>query len=398
VLAAFDEGYQRAGVDFARLFELDSLRKLFLALREQAHHGDTEHNADSASAALAAFARVDRDLSLDKKSAEEMAALPQWRELDEELNGLGDLLFKDEIDWKDVREKETHVEQVMRNARYRLHPERYGMRSAPLLAADAPGRAVYEAKLLGFEQRLDTLQASLLRKATVKAPTAGLWPEGGEVTLAEVEVALQAYATTQSEAPPDHPDAAELYRSSAATERYRQFVKSTEGYKTYLEGLHSMEMALQAMAGRLRQSQRIGPPTEAETTLPARIQSEISRRSDFLGLVFLDDIPTVNAANQQRELGELAKLLGEPPGTRPLSDNEKAALDRGELEDQSGRISTITNQLQGVEGVHLPDQADGIVGGVYRVVGDIDTIDLFIFAVPRGGSVHAARMAGPNWI
>lgn len=407
VLAAFAEGYARAKGDYAGLFELDTLRQQFLELRETAHRGDAERNQASARTALAAFGRIDETLSMDTMTADEVEALPQWERLNTEMIEFSDLLFTGDIDWKDVREKETHVQQIMRNARYRLHPAEYGLRSAPLLSPGAPGRQTYEDKLQQFEQRLDRLESYLLSRATGRdVPSSAELPvlpsppglgslgvpstagQPAVTTATEVEAALDAYNVSLKTAP-SHPDATELYRSTSAADAYRVFVRNTPEYARYLERVQSEEMALRFVAGRLRPGERIGPPTEAEASLPGRIQSAISRRSTELGLVFLSELPEVSATNRQQEIARAAGLLGEPAGTHPLTDTERAALDRGTLEDQSKRISTITNRLQQIEGFHLPDRPDDVVGGVYRYVGELGDTDLFIISIP-GDEISAS--------
>ncbi|KSB91809.1 hypothetical protein AS593_07235 [Caulobacter vibrioides] len=383
LLTAFDAAYTRAAGDYAGLHELDTLRRQFLEMRLEAHRGD-DRNTESAQTALAAFARIDTGLSMDQMTADQINGLPQWSRLDTELTELSDLLGASHVDWESVRQKETEVEQVMRNARYRLYPQQHGLRSTPMLSPGAPGREAYEAKLRDAESRLTVLESRMMRVGQAGRADATLPMDEGVMTPAVVEAALAAYIQALADAPP-HPDPIALYRDTGAIDSYRVFVRDHDDYAAYLERLRAMETGLQGMIARLpRTPQSEEAPIRGASPLPLRVQGAISRRSQQLGLVFLPELDTLNAAGRERDIHRLAGLLGEPDGAHPLTANEQAALASGELEDQAGQMTTITNQLQKIQGVHTSDDPQSVVGGVYRVEGSIDEIDLLIISIPRG--------------
>jgi hypothetical protein len=140
-------------------------------------------------------------------------------------------------------------------------------------------------------------------------------------------------------------------------------------------------MVLNSVAMRAFRSKRIGPPTDAESTLPLRIQSAISRREE-LGLLFLDEVEDRATAIRNAEIKVLAPMLGEPKDVTPLSGDEKTALRHQELKSYGDDITTITNRLQDVGGLHIPDKPEEYVGGLYLVVGDYDATDLLILSIP----------------
>ncbi|PLR23000.1 hypothetical protein SGCZBJ_16735 [Caulobacter zeae] len=383
LLTAFDAAYTRAAGDYAGLYELDTLRRQFLEMRVEAHRGD-DRNTESARTALAAFARIDTGLSMDQMTADQINGLPQWSRLDTELTELSDLLSASHVDWESVRQKETEVEQVMRNARYRLYPQQHGLRSTPMLSPGAPGREAYEIKLCDAESRLTVLESRMMRVGQAGGADATLAMDDGAMTPAVIEAALAAYTQALADAPP-HPDPIALYRDTGAIDSYRVFVRDHDDYAAYLERLRAMETGLQSMFARLpRTPQSEEAPIGGASPLPLRVQAAISRRSQQLGLVFLPELDTLNAAGHERDIHRVAGLLGEPESVHPLTANEQAALASGDLEDQAGQMTTITNQLQKIEGLHASDDPQSVVGGVYRVEGSIDEIDLLIVSIPRG--------------
>lgn len=375
LLTAFEEGYARARTEYAGLHELDMLHGQFLAMREEAHRDDAAAGT-SATAALDAFARMDRALSMAQMTAAEARTMPQWSRLDEALGELEALLRGASPDAKDVREKQAEVLQMLRNARYRVDPAAAGLRSQPLLPDQAPGRAAYMEKLGAAEARLARAQAALLPGVPAAAFA------GGTPTPEAVDAALAAYEALIAQAP-QHPDPAVTFRSSeAASVTYRAFVAEHADYGRFLERLHAAEMALQSLAAGMRRGAAYGPPTALEAGLPARIRTAMSRRRDQFGLLFLDEIAAVSGASRQRETQTLAPLLGEAPGTRPLTPEEQEALSRGRLEDAGRGLSTVSNRLDQVAGLSVPTAPDGRVGGVYRLSGTIEWTELLITSIP----------------
>lgn len=389
LITAFDEAYIGARGDYAGLYELDTLRRQFFGMREEAHRGD-EHGVESARTALAAFARMDTGLSMDQMTTDEINDLPQWSRLTTELTQLENVLVTP-TDWEAVRRQETEVEQVMRNARYRLYPEQHGLRRTPMLSPGAPGRAAYEVKLREAEARLNVLESRMMQLGQGGGVDATAPSEAaGTMTPGVVEAALAAYLQVLADAP-SHPDPTALYRDTSAAAAYRVFVRDHTDYAAYLERLRAMETGLQGMIGRLpRTPQSDAAPAPvpdgaaAASPLPLRVQAAISRRSQQLGLLFLPELDTFNAEGRERDIHRVAGLLGEPEDAHPLTANEQAALAHGELEGRGDGITTITNQLQRLEGVHASDDPRSVVGGVYRVVGPIDEVDLLIVSFPRG--------------
>jgi hypothetical protein len=373
LLSAFDKGYTRAQTEFAGLYELDDLRGQFLVLRQKAHIGDTDRGDSSRQVALDAFARIDKSLSLDQKSADEINDMPQWDHLDEAMNDFVKYMNKSEVDWEDVRKKEQDIEQMLRNARYRLDPKAFGMRSQPLLSPNTPGRLTYESKLKEKEARMNDLQRAMIEMASAASLT-GIGDKPGEVAPNDIEAILAAYERLLEQAPARPFSAQQLSQHSmAAGPEYRDYVNEHSDYKSYLERLHASELGLRALAQRAIRSQT-GQPTETAATLGDRINSAVSKRKGLLGLFYLDEVEAQVSKVREQEIKKLAPLLDEAPGTTPLSENEKAALAKGELKDYSTRVTTVTNQLQQVAGLRIPDKPEDWVAGIYRFEGEIEGV------------------------
>jgi hypothetical protein len=134
-----------------------------------------------------------------------------------------------------------------------------------------------------------------------------------------------------------------------------------------------------------------GPPSPSEATLTARIQSVISKR-EKLGLLYLDEVEDRASAIRASEIKVLAPMLGEAEGVNPLSADEKNALQHRELKSHRNEITTITNRLQTVPGLRIPDKPDDIVGGLCMVVGDYDATDLFLFSIPGTTYTHEDKL------
>lgn len=378
VLTAFEEAYQRAQTDFAGLYELDTLRNNFLLLRQKVHEGDAAYDDQARTRALNAFARMDANLSMDQFTVEQVNDMPQWQHIDDALSDLNDQLSAKVVNWKAVREKEQELEQMIRNARYRIQPAAFGMRKQPLISADAPARSAYEQKLQSAEARMNMIEAQMTVGAMQQC-TPGIVPESGEVTLANIEAMLTGYNSLLDQAPARPFTATDIYKNSMMSGvEYRQYVEEHSDYAVYLERLHAVELGLRSAARRVVQAQANEPPTEAASTLQARIQSASSRRSQELGLLFLDELGALTAATREKEIEQLAPMLGQAPDVRLLSPEEQTALKRGELEDYAKQISTISNNLQQVPGLRIPPSPDDPVGGVYRVIGPLETLPLLI--------------------
>jgi hypothetical protein len=203
----------------------------------------------------------------------------------------------------------------------------------------------------------------------------------GEATETALEETLAAYQRLVDQAP-QHPEPATLFRNSEdAAVTYRTFVTAHTYYKGYLEHLHAAEMALLGLAQRTP-AKPATAGADAAPNLPGRVRTAVSRRRDQLGLLFLDEIDSVAGAARQREGSQLAPLLGEAPGTRPLTPEELAALSGGQLEDRAAGITTIRNRLDQVQGLSIPKSPDGTVGGVFRVAGTVESAFLLITDIP----------------
>ena len=82
------------------------------------------------------------------------------------------------------------------------------------------------------------------------------------------------------------------------------------------------------------------------------------------------------------ETRRLAPRLGEAPGTQPLTAEELAALSGGRLEERAAGISTVSNRLDQVQGLRIPASEDEPIGGVFHVVGTIESLPLLITEIP----------------
>ncbi|MGO4883326.1 MAG: DUF4157 domain-containing protein [Bryobacteraceae bacterium] len=369
LLSAFEDGYKRARDDYAGLYELDSLRSQFLTLRQQVRAGDTRYDTQSRQSALDRFAAIDQSLSLEGLTPQQVDDMPQWSHLEDAMDDFRELVQAESVDWEDVRKKEQDVEQMLRNARYRLDPAAFGMRSDALLSPNAPGRQAYENKLSYMEFRMQNLVASMTQRVGAGAAGTAVDPKDSGSLLA-------AYNQLLDNAP-SPPDVNAVYRGSIA---YEAWVNEHDDYKNYLDRLRSLEIAMQGAAAR--EPEKSGPPAPGDLPPQAKVRSAISRRSQQLGYLYVDEYHQMYGAIHDKLADRLAPMLGEPEGVQPLSAEEKAALKRGELKDLSGKLSSITNSLQDVKGLIIPDDPNEPVGGLRRVVGDIDQIDLIIIGIP----------------
>lgn len=398
LLDAFDAGYTRARDDYAGLFELDTLRDQFLRMRRQAHEGESTTAGDRARAsAIDRFADMDRRLSLAGYTPAQVQAMPQWEQLSRGINEFAELTTGPEYNWEDIRQKQQDVEQMFRNAHYRLAPEAHGMRSAALLEPGTPGYNTYLAELNQREDRMSVLRARLVTSASGTAipvcthvdPAQAQMAVGGrrrlipcpEPAFGDVHRYLEAFEHLLASAPSRPFTAEDLYRHSADMgPRYRLYVREHDDYRDYLERLHATETA---MRGALERAARLpDATTEAVATVQEGIESAVSRRTQQLGLLYLDELDAAVGSIQGREIQRLAPLLGERPGVRALSGQEEAALAGGELSDDRRRLSTVTNRLQRVAGLRIPDSPAGLVDGVFRVEGDIDEVIIVFIGIP----------------
>jgi len=113
-----------------------------------------------------------------------------------------------------------------------------------------------------------------------------------------------------------------------------------------------------------------------------RVRAAVSERRDRDGLLFLDELDPVAARVRATETRRLAPRLGEAAGTLALTAEELAALSGGRLEDRAAGITTVSNRLDQVQGLRIPASEDEIVGGVFRVVGAIESLPLLITEIP----------------
>jgi hypothetical protein len=387
LLTAFDEGYTQAQKEFAGLYELDTLRSQFLILRQQVHQGDELRDDSSRKSALGKFEAIDQTLSLDNMTDEQIEEMPQWEKLREATHDLAKMLgVSDEgltegvyptvamqsasnVDWEDVWKKQQEIDQMLRSAHYRLDPQAFGLRSQPLFSQGSNARGLYESKLDDAEWEMD-----ILRKLMVQtfAPDSGIGTTEGEVTTGDVELALQQYTNLQDAAidtAKDRPfTAADLNRRAmAAGPEYRKYVKSHDDYANALQQLRASEMLLNSMALRAARSTAAGPPAPNEVTLPARIQSAISRR-ELLGLLYLEELDERVSDIHEAEIRALAPILGEGKNVHPLSPDEKDVLQHHELKDYRYGTGTITNRLQDIPNLHLPEKPEDYVNGIGLLV------------------------------
>jgi hypothetical protein len=376
LLSAFEDAYKRVRDDYAGLYELDTLRSQFLSMREEARRGDQAHDDETRQQALDTFAAIDKSLNLDELTPRQVAEMPQWSKLRDGIDDFEALLGKSSIDWEDVRKKETEVEQMLRNARYRIEPGKLGLRTDPLLSPGTEARKEYETRLAEHETRMKDLVASMSSLATIGMAPIVTFPGQGtaETLLFQYNLLLDRVFLDQ---PVQVPDARDVYRGSIPYEKY---VKDNDTYQAFLDRLRSMEIAMQAAAAR--EPEPIGPPAPGQLPVGARIESAISRRRDQLGYLYVDEYHQMYGDIQKSQAQELAGMLGEPKDMKPLSDEEKEALDRGQLEDYQKQITTLANQLEDAHGLHIPDKPDEVVGGINRVVGTVGDIDLIILSIP----------------
>ena len=284
----FDEGYARAQKEFAGLFELDTLRSQFLALRQQVHQGDQLRDDVSRKSALGKFEAIDQAMSLDNMTSEQIDDMPQWDKLREatydlaKMLGVSDeaqtigvyptvaMLSASNVDWEDVWKKQQEIDQMLRSAHYRLDPQAFGLRSEPLFSEGSNARRLYEGKLDLAEREMDILRKLMVQRlrgfriATME----------GDVTTGDVELALQQYTDLQDaaiDAAKDRPfTAADLNRRAmVAGPEYRKYLKSDDDYANALGLSDASEMVLNSMALRAARSTAAGPPMANQVTLPA---------------------------------------------------------------------------------------------------------------------------------
>jgi hypothetical protein len=144
------------GAGALTVLELDTLRAQFLQLREQVPRGG-EGGEEAAARVSRRFDGIDRQLgqATAARSEEQVREMPQWSQLDEGFDALESLLRAEEIDREEVREKHVEVQQMLRNARYRVDPAAFGLRAAVSERRDRDG--------LLFSDELDPVAARAVR-------------------------------------------------------------------------------------------------------------------------------------------------------------------------------------------------------------------------------------------
>jgi hypothetical protein len=387
LLSAFREAYETAKTEYAGLYELDVLRGQFLDLRAQAHSGDLVYGESSRQSALDTFWGIDFQFHLDEYRLDDYSyidinSMPVWEELRSHIDDLKGELDEDDVsdvDWDDVREAQDKIEQILRSARYRLHPEAFGMRRRPLLTEGGMARQHYEELLAGYEQEFAEIQRSMairLSGQDIPAPD----PAVPVSALTTAEAFLTAYQTLLNRAPERPFTPQQLYSHSADMgPLYRKYIEDNDGYEDYLEQLRSTEAALWA-AFHTAARANVQSSREQVQNLKDRIDGAVSRRTDELALLFRSELDSRVAQIRASEIAQIAPYLSAYQHTQALSLEEEYALGKGDLEDYEN-LGTLTDRLERVPDLRIPDGDDETLGGIRRVVGDIRYRDYFLFGI-----------------
>jgi hypothetical protein len=189
ILPAFEAAYARTREGRAGLREIDAMRQRFLAMRAEASTDESDEEArreinmgmyggrapdqrvvpgffnlpaqyDSSGniipireLTLRRFEAMERTLSLDRLSAEQVREMEQWTSIRENATELVRQVVREQAldpDWVDIGQRQHDLEARVASARYRLHPEQQAsqpgeaLRHVPLLSEGTEARRVYE--------------------------------------------------------------------------------------------------------------------------------------------------------------------------------------------------------------------------------------------------------------
>lgn len=443
LLTAFLLGYKEAKDSYGGLPELDQYRAEFLKLMIQAQgeeaprkksdeelgdiglrvvgeawgFGDTE-GLTTRERADAIFWGIEKSMSLEKMSSEQVAEMSQWKKMDDWMDKVrGELAGTEpeKIDWKWLAEKVGELDQMFNSARYRLRPGDYGAeRTVPLLPEKSTARYFYEQELMKREKRFLYLRESLAESAAGKEHPAqpgaldklaaklnpwahafpssepDVYPVTLEATLASAEAAIAAYrkAIDQQPALGNNLTAEGVARHSwEAGTAYPIFVNNNDAYKSGLFRMKTLELAMRTSVGQALTLGQDGSVTATDDQrhrlqrLPIEARKVSELRSEEKGFLFLDEAQGRIPAIRAKENVQLASLLGQPKDVSPLTPYEQDAATKGDLEDMN--LTTITNRLARIAQLRFPTpeevkQGKTNVEGIYKVVGEYDYTDLFV--------------------
>ncbi len=368
LLSSFDMGYYVAKTAFAGLPVLDTMREQFLEMQHREHEGDTEHSAQSRTQTLDAFEAIERNVSLDYHTVDEIRAMKQWTELDKKLDEL-ERRIGGSVDWKAAAKTESELDQMLANARYRLDPSPLGLRISPLLTPGTAGHGVYEAALIEREARAATIHERLFLAEPVE-PTGDPF----EDAITRAERAVVAYKTAREAVPAFVGlSARQLAENSFdLAKAYPAYVGSHSGYRDALYKLESAELMLKTTVSRLDALSlpTVSGPVFSTSPEMARVDNihhematEMSARITC-GFLFLDEAKQRSIDVREEENTDIATRLGET-GVQPITTPERMAiLTRGLPVSTSSTIIDRLNAMPMLARV----QANGYMEGVYRYV------------------------------
>src|ERR1051325_1281862 len=191
------------------------------------------------------FADIEKGMSLDTMSTEEIQNMPQWSKLNGAINDLIQEVSSSssEMDHEKIKKKYKEARLMIENARYRLNPRSQGdFRSQGLFSPNSPARAVYAAQLEVYERWLALAQeryietamrmcgAPLLTTGPGQSQTGAEWglvlnKLTPETMVHMVEVAVTRYKASVEVmfAPPEELVVA-LFTNSAEAQTYKKFI------------------------------------------------------------------------------------------------------------------------------------------------------------------------------
>ncbi len=412
ILGEFRDAYQDARRNYAGLKDLDDYRAQFYALRQQAGLAGTSDvyrsHFQHRQTADETFREIDRGMSIDAFSAQQVADMPQWEHLDDELDDLSKLIdaATDEKGHAKVRDKDHRVQAMIDNARYRLAPAAQSVqRAQALLTADSPAGKAYGGRLVEREGRFAQMRRRYLEQSPSQvgqqyAPgtTRSLvkpWPLTPDWAMTETDdtVAMYTRAVEKGDGPPADLVVA-MSKTSQGIEDYEAYVKAHDSYRLFLTWLQNVE---QMIDGQLSQADRIvaDEPAERRAALSARVlrarqavKATKSLRHAKRRMLYLSELAELSATVKATEVTKVAPLFGTDP-VRPLSDAELATLvtQKGAFDSDVKVSPPLSLRLSFLRSPAAVDK-DGNLANIFRLTGDVP-LNLKYASIPTARATPA---------
>ncbi len=420
----FADAYRRARTGYMGLKWLDDQRARFAQMFLEAHKDDDiPEGVDNPVGLLEGFnkkgviaelQRMEEIVSLKEITVDEVNGMEQWSKLDKRIEELEDLLYHtsydpsnyDNIDWMDVYEASSLLEQMISNAHYRLEPDKQSTERRTSMIPEGAARERYKELLLQYENKADVLRKRQLDMSLGTGQASGVKRAGRgyEVGVAKAYGMITGLAITYD---PDEyyepaygplgvtPDEKTLLDNADIIVNYYvnvifEFGELPEGVT--VETLHSnvdvikkysnayrhdadfqdrmmkLQGARAATYGALGRAHRLldarPEPAKKLKELDKELEGYEHDRKIEWGIYLPEEIPDLETRVGAAHTATAAALLGEKESDPQLTGFEHAALSDSAL--KKFHLSTIRDRIIEAN-IVLPKDYDTPIERMYRI-------------------------------